>query len=111
MAKNRSKYEKYRQQLLLNDPHCSRCGQEHGVGHEECRLHYHHTRPQHTGETDHSQGVLLCRRCHSILHGLERRAHKVVDEHGYTHGTFAGQPRRKRERRKAKAERLTDAWT
>lgn len=35
----------------------------------------------------------------------------VVGEHGYTHGTFVCQPRRKREHRKARAERLTEAWT
>ena len=67
--------------------------------------------PQHTGYTDHSQGMLLCSECHAEVHAIERNLHKVVDEDGYTHGTFAGQPRRKRERRKARAERLTDAWT
>ena len=105
----RPQYKRYRDQLLAEEPFCSRCGAEHGVGHEA--LHYHHVTPQHTGETDHSQGVLLCGRCHSIYHGYERRAHKVVDEQGYTHGTFAGQPRRKLNDRIKRAEELTKAWT
>lgn len=107
MAKNRSKYESYRQRLIAEDPYCYRCGVEHG----DEPLHYHHKIPQHTGETDHSHGVLLCRRCHCIVHALERRQHKVVDEDGYTHSTFAGQPRRRREQRRSRAERLTEAWT
>lgn len=108
----RKYYKRYKQQLLNDDPHCYRCGIEHGVGHEECQpLQYHHAIPQHTGETDHSQGFLLCRRCHAILHNMERRLHKVVDEKGYTHGTFAGQPKRKLTKRIREAEALTKAWT
>lgn len=108
MSKSQHKYQAHRNRLLAEDPCCYRCG----IGHSEGQpLHYHHRIPQHTGKTDHTLGCLLCPRCHFVTHNMERRMHKVVDEHGYTHGTFAGQPRRKRERRKARAVRLTEAWT
>ena len=105
---SRRDYRPYRNKLLAEDPYCHRCGIEHS---RQYPLHYHHTIPQHTGQTDHALGSLLCSGCHAIVHAIERRLHKVVDQDGYTHGTFAGQPRRKREQRKARAERLTEAWT
>ena len=100
-------YSKFRQQLLDHEPFCHNCQSEHSLSNP---LHYHHLIPQHTGKTDHTLGCLLCSNCHAIIHSIERRMHKVVDEHGYTHGTFVCQPRRKREHRKARAERLTEAW-
>lgn len=102
-------YRRYRNQLLKTDPFCQRCGVEHGTGADA--LQYHHRIPQHTGHTDHSDGYLLCKRCHNLIHAIERRQHKVVDARGYTHGAFVGQRKRKAERRKHKAERLTAAWT
>lgn len=109
MIKSRREYNVHKQRLLAEDPHCYRCGIEHGQGSQS--LHYHHTIPQHTNSTDHALGCLLCPNCHATVHSIERRMHKVVDEHGFTHGTFGGQPRRKQEHRRAKAERLTEAWT
>ena len=109
MIKSRRRYNDHKQTLLAEDPYCYRCGVEHGIGGES--LHYHHTIPQHTGNTDHSLGCLLCSSCHAIIHAIERRLHKVVDDDGYTHGTFAGQPRSKQQRRRSRAEQLTEAWT
>lgn len=109
MSKAQNKYQEYRNKLLADDPHCYRCGIEHGHGQQA--LQYHHVIPQQTGITDHAQGYLLCRPCHALEHAIERRIHKAVDQHGYTNGAFVGQPRRKQERRKARAVRLTEAWT
>ena len=109
MIRSRREYNVHKQRLLADDPHCYRCGIEHGRGQQA--LQYHHVIPQHTGKTDHSRGYLLCRPCHALEHAVERRSHKVVDSQGYSHGTFVGQPRSKRERRKSRAVRLTDAWT
>lgn len=76
----RYKHDKYRKALLAEDPHCHSCGAEHGTGSEA--LHYHHLIPQHTGNTDHSYGILLCRQCHSYENRKQRNEHKQVNIDG-----------------------------
>ena len=77
-------YDPYKRKLMKHDPRCERCGAEAEPG--AGSLHYHHTQPQHTGSSDHSEGVLVCARCHYELHAIERGKHKVVNEEGYTSG-------------------------
>lgn len=77
---------------------------EDGVGHE--RLHWHHLTPQHTGHSSHSEGILLCRRCHHMVH----RSHKVVGTDGYSQAGLPLPQRKSVKRRKTEAQQLTEAW-
>lgn len=69
-----------RAELLATDPTCAKCGYEPS---NYSSLHYHHIIPQHTGQTDHEYGMLLCQRCHSIEHTIDRNRHKQVNKDGY----------------------------
>ena len=98
-------YKQYRREALSDDPHCQRCGRENGVGHEA--LQWHHLTPQHTGRTDHREGVLLCRLCHSSIH----RLHKVVKADGYSKDGLPMPKRQSVKRRQAEAQQLTEAYS
>ena len=98
-------WEKHRKAALREDPHCQRCGIEHGseVG---SYLHWHHVTPRHTGQIDHSHGVLLCPQCHQAIH----RQHKNVSIDGYTMGAVPLPERRAVKNRKERAQRISDAY-
>ena len=69
--------------------------------------------PQHTGIVDHSNGVLLCIRCHQHEHIRQRNAHKVVDSKGYSisdRNPYRNKARTIKQRR-AVAEATMDAWS
>ena len=104
---NWSQYKKYRAALLLEDPHCYRCGVEHGKGRDA--LQYHHVKPQRDGDVDHSYGVLLCRSCHQVETNKQRNAHRTVDQAGYSNPT--AKPYRHKKKRKDMIEELLTVWS
>ena len=109
-AKQRS-YQRFRDALLAEYPFCSMCGIEHDQDKE--RLQYHHKIPQHTGDTDHSQGMLLCQGCHSRVSGFDRRQHKMINVDGYPMRDSNPYHWRKNsnERKRQNFRQLIDDWS
>ena len=101
-----SAWSNYRRKALAEDPHCRRCGVEHGsdVG---SYLHWHHLDPRHTGSRDHSKGILLCQRCHQAEHVR----HKQVRIDGSSQRGLPLPERDNVKRRKTRARRISDAWS
>lgn len=103
------RYKKYRKQLLMQDPHCANCGQEHGVEGEA--LEFHHVIAQHTGATDHTEGVLLCKRCHRLVTNQQRNEHKQVSLDGLRQGSNPYQAGKKPKRKQSQqVEQLINAF-
>ena len=99
-----------RAELIAENPICSRCGIEPS---NYSDLQYHHNVPQHTGYTDHLDGILLCQQCHSAIHTVDRNRHKQINpETGYPYTDKNPYYFKKNilERKRQDAQRMVNAW-